>query len=254
LKKKQTKVFNRSRKGAQKIKKMEKVILENRTGFSKSLFMAAIVLLSVSFVACNKDDDDDNDKNSNGYKITAQVVNGNSDVAAVKAILDGDVLAAADFDTLTYGFTIFLPDPAEYYLGELGFADGEGCMLNGFLAYDKRGKAIGQFGYAIAQSSDAGYLGLFVYTTEDFEVTGTEAGVNVNVSCKKGWNIVYSYFNIDGEIMALTTQRPNGIMWIFIEETSLLKQSGTFPDTGTIKKLNTAISKKLNLKDSLSIL
>ncbi|MDR2679912.1 MAG: hypothetical protein LBC47_03790 [Tannerella sp.] len=226
---------------------MEKMILENRTGFSKSLFMAAIVLLSVSFVACNKDDDD---KNPNGYKITAQVVNGNSDVAAVKAILDGDVLAGADFDTSTYGFTILLPDPDEYYLEELGFADGEGCVLDGFLAYDKKGKTIGQFGYAVAQSSDAGYLGMFVYTTEDFKVTGTAEGVDVNISGKKGWNIVYGYFDFDGEIIALTSQRPNGMMWIYIDDTSLLKQSGAAPDTGAIKKLNTAISKKLNLKIS----
>jgi hypothetical protein len=132
----------------------------------------------------------------------------------------------------------------------LEFADGEGCVLDGFLAYNSKDKAIGQFMYAAVQSSGAGYLGMFVYTTEDFEVNGTEEGINVNISCKKGWNIIYGYFDSDGETAALTTQRPNGIMWIYIDDSSLLKQSGTVPDTKAIRKLNTAISKNLNLKDS----
>jgi hypothetical protein len=225
---------------------MKKVILKNRTGFSKSLFTVAIVLLSVSFVACEKDDEEKG-KNSSGYKITAQVENGNSSVATVKAILDEDVLAEADYDTSEDEFTIFLPDPDEDYLEELEFTDdGEGCILDGFSAHNSKGKTIGQFAYGAAQSSELVYLGLFLYTTEDFKMIDTEE--DVNISCKEGWNIIYSSFDSDGEIVALTTKKPSGMIWVFVDDTSLRKQSGSFPGTEAIEKLKAAVGRKFKLK------
>jgi hypothetical protein len=42
-------------------KNMKKMIKKNRAGFSKNLLMAAVILLSISFVAYDKDDDGGND-------------------------------------------------------------------------------------------------------------------------------------------------------------------------------------------------
>jgi hypothetical protein len=202
--------------------------------------MATIMLLSISFVACQGDD-----KEEDGYKITGQVENGNSNIATVKAIVDGYVLAKTDYSG--GGFTIILPVPDKEYLEQINLGETvEACMLDGFYAYNSKNSRLGQLAYAAVPSNKEVDLAVFIYTTKDFEVNGTSDGIDFNVSCKKGWNILYSIsYAPDYEIVEFTTQKPSGLRWLFLDDSSSSapKQTGVFPAAQAVDELRSAIGK-----------
>jgi hypothetical protein len=110
---------------------------------------------------------------------------------------------------------------------------------------------------------------VFYCTTEEFNFSGNENGIKINLSCKKGWSIVYFGYDLDTfELLEATTQKPSGLIWIFIDNSSSaqtitsvsqytadvligvlssLKQSKAFSDTKEIDKLRSVISKKLQI-------
>ena len=177
--------------------------------------MAAVVLLSVSFTACKKNEDSGS---GGGYQITAYVENGISSIATVKALLDGTTLATAKYSNDS--FSISLPVPGSQHLEEI--EDGfNGCFLDGFYAYDGSGNMLGLILYG-KMEGDFMTLGEYVYADSDFEFHGSEDGVTVDVSGKKGWNLFYMISDDpDFETGTLTTQKQSNMLWIFASGSSV---------------------------------
>jgi hypothetical protein len=175
------------------------------------MLMTAATLLCVLFSSCEKDEDD----KPKGYQITAtKVENAPSGIATVKALFDdGVTLATAKY--ANGGFTIGLPEPSSKYFEEL--YDGvDACMLDGFYAYDSSGDEIGGLLYAKISSEDMITLGVYVYIDDDMELHESDEDFTINISGKKGWNLLYIISDDpDLETGTITTARQSGMMWIF---------------------------------------
>jgi hypothetical protein len=196
------------------------------TSLERALHSIAIVvatLLCLSLASCNKDDQDDDDDNPEGYLITATIANGNSDIALVKAQVDDDVVLA----TAKYskgGFTISLPNPSSRYLEE--FYDNTYACTTDFYAYDDDDDPLGQLLYAKVSSSGLITLGLYLYIGDDLEMYASDEGITFDLSCTKGWNLLYIISSDpDLETGTLTTNQQSGLEW------RLYADSGTYAGT-----------------------
>jgi hypothetical protein len=224
-------------------------MLKTRTGFFGSQIVAAVLLLGIGFVSC-KGDDDEGEK---GYTVAGYVGNGVSSIATVKAMVDGYVLAKADYSNNE--FTITLPVPDKEYLEQVNLGETvEACILDGFYAYNSKNSRLGEIVYAAVPSNKEVDLGVFVYAGKDFETSGTAGSVDVNISCKKGWNIIYSIsYAPNYETVELTTKKPSGLQWLFLDNSTLSsvaapEQTSAISATKASEKLRSVIGSALQIE------
>jgi hypothetical protein len=193
---------------------MKKVILQRERSLARGVMLvAAVALLCVLFSSCEKDGDDNDE--TEGYLITAvNVENAASGIAIVKALFD-DGVALATAKYANNGFTIGLPNPTPGYLEEL-YDEVDACMLDGFYAYDSRGDMLGELLYVKVSSDDVMTLGLYVYIDSDMEFRESDEDFTIDISGKKGWNLLYIISDDpDLETGTITTARQSGMMWFF---------------------------------------
>lgn len=211
---------------------MKKVKLQNKKSLITGKLWIVASLLCVSFFSCEKDEAGELE----GYLVTvSDVENTISGIASVKARLDGSTLATAKYSN--GGFTIGLPDPDSKYLEEL-FDGVDGCMLDGFYAYDSDGDMLGEFLYAKMSANDVLTMGFFIYIDEDIEFHESDDDFTFNISGEKGWNLLYIITDDpDLETGTFTTVKQNGMMWLFSGESNTLSA-----------KQHSAISHKLREK------
>jgi hypothetical protein len=208
--------------------------------FSKMVSFILIALcITVAFSCKGKDDEE-----PEGYKITAEIENGSSSITTVKAMVLNKVLAMASCSNSE--FTIYLPVPESKYFGELDLGEdvADACLVEGFYAYNSKGNELGQIAHAAAPSANRVILAMYIYTTIGFEAIDTYEGMEFNVSCNEGWNIIYNYVSVygdDAELTKITSQKPSGMRWLFLDESLLEAVSGA----AVSEKLRSAISRKL---------
>jgi hypothetical protein len=174
--------------------------------------LAAVALLSVFFTSCPKDD-----KEPDGYAVTAEdVEGGSSSIKTVKAILDGDDLAEGAYKN--DGFTVTLPVPKSSYYEEILDGVGvEGCMLDGFYAYDDDDDEIGEFLHAkLSDDGDTFTMAFYIYVDEDLEIDESDEYFDIYISAKKGWTILYVISDDeDLEEGTFTTKKQSDLRWIY---------------------------------------
>jgi len=185
-------------------------------------------LAVVNFTSCNNDEPDSPGRTVTEIRAT-NVTGNTSGVTTVKLIgdfnwVDGelsiDVIAQAPF--VNNGFTLNLPATLDdRFLFPLWNEEevGEGVTISDkeakifvafeFFGFDSDGNPIGDFAF-IAESDERFYIAAWFYVDRNVSMIGEIDGERINVSFRKGWNIMYSAFDEAGGQFS-TTQRPAGV-------------------------------------------
>ena len=215
--------------------------------------MAACLCTSLMFSGCEKEDDGKDDgENGNGngngnnvienvdkFIVNAKVENGdayNSQIDSVKFSLKAETrIEIAKGKYSNGGFTLEFPqtvnanllatvgDELEYcgvYNSTISDPEAKITTLTAkdwHLNAYKSGVRVGDIYFDDYGDFDYGATAFFVYATKDVIVSGSSS-YNVkdiiNISLKKGWNIVYMiYANGNKGGVTLTTQEPAGFKW-----------------------------------------
>jgi hypothetical protein len=201
-----------------------------------SLLMIVLMAIAMAFVGCKKDDKNDGGGSggnggggnggggggggggtTGGYPVEATNVQGdNGDITKVEAWINNFKSSTVDYNN--HGFKVSLPSTvADKDLDQYGEADANFCAIN------KDGNKLGYFYYS--GENDAIYADYtYTYTNEayddkgDYEVTlnGKTYLLKVDMSMKKGWNIVYFGANkTEGYLFSYSTKPALTYAWIF---------------------------------------
>jgi len=177
--------------------------------------LTVAIVLSVIFVACDKENGGKND-NGNATTINAtNVVGATSNIATVKAFVGGFEVASSKYQN--NGFTLKLkktvPNESLGYVTTIDWKNicswlwwkgipyrlisdqSSFCGILEIYAYDNSDRIIGNISLGERRdgSSDYGdYIQVcYVYADKDFSINGVNENCQFNCSFKKGWNIVY---------------------------------------------------------------
>ena len=192
---------------------------------------AALTALALIVTACDKNNGGNGNNNGTAFVINAaNVENGNSNIATVKALMYNDigsqVVALAEYKN--GGFVLNLPAnvPDEYlepiyYDDELSgmISDKKAQIGNVYIyAYDINENQIGGFYYyPINYIENVDCETEIMYADRYFTMNGTftDYGDTIVYNCtfKRGWNIMYciGYDYDDYYKVLVTTQKPSGI-------------------------------------------
>lgn len=180
--------------------------------------LVALVLSTVLFTACSKDDDNgDETSGIHASKIVAtNVVDGSDEIETVQAVTwnNDEDLEVAEGPYKNNGFVLELPASIEdKYLSLFVGAEGlpedatisdrnvKMTSIYDFYAFNGDDEEIGYFTYASAVNDNEGHGVEWVYVNGDVNIqySGTEEdeeynevyNYSLNVNLKKGWNIIY---------------------------------------------------------------
>ncbi len=210
----------------------------------KYFFNAACLCLCAGFalMGCKKDDDDSPGSSSVDNTYTVKVESGssyNSKIDNVKAFIDENYEIASG-SYANGEFKLDLPEtvsssrlesiaedmPETVTISNKNAKIGVADYIAGY----KSGIQVGSFSYSNYSPDkevDSGCDANLVYVDSDVTVTGSDSGkygeytysVSVNVSFKKGWNILYMNFSYSSsaETVTVTTKDPGGMKWYFYD-------------------------------------
>lgn len=190
--------------------------------------LLTISLAVVNFTSCNNDEPDRPD--TTVTEIRATNITGNtSGVETVKLIGDWMyrddefiIYTISQAPFVNNGFTLNLPATLDdrFLFPMWGEEEAEeGVTISDkeakifvaieFFGFDSAGNPIGDFAF-IAESDEISYIAAWLYADRNFSMTGEIDGERVDMSFRKGWNIMYSAFN-ETEGLFSTTQKPAGV-------------------------------------------
>ena len=188
-------------------------------------------VISMAFVACDKDDDDNGGSSVTANKVTV-TISGLSSKADSVYLVDYTSSSNKPFARAVVKddkFSIELPTPTNLYSVEGEFGFGEGVTASApfkfchaaFRAY-KNGSSVGEIYYG-NNDDDNEIDVVLLYVDRDATVTGSETNTiytqSYNYNLKKGWNYVADIYKgqSDGkDIYEGTTSIPEGVKWYFL--------------------------------------
>ena len=200
----------------------------------KSLTSLMIALMAIAlFSSCKKDDDSENPS-----VMSAQnVINSNSDIVTVKAMMwseitdDPEIIATTSYNN--NGFKLTLKTPPESCLYKItdefeleygiDISDPNAKVGDAFaIAFDNSGEEIGEF-YQMGMNTRYYAGARYVYADRNFtmkgkvEDDGYDYVEEFNCSFKKCWNILYFLESNFENYSLVSTQKPSEVAleWIF---------------------------------------